>query len=543
MKTISNNHPFHKWVPRPVGIIILLLMFFPPTFSGGAYLSNLSEMSGSLGINPENIQLASFFTNIGMCLFPPLMITFLQTRRIKQTYMWCFSLLLVLNWICAETRSIPVLLASCLLIGFVRGIVMIHCTFTIAPYLTGTNTLDMFTSTRELSPAEQYAQERKRTFLMPVLYFFILAIAQLSNATTAWFAYHYCWQDAYYAVMGMLLLAILLVTIFMPTEPSRSIKIQWRLLPDMLTLAIMLCCLVYILVFGNTLDWFDAPSIRLATIAAVLTLGLFLFFSLNHKTTAYLPLEVFKHRNVLIAIALFFLFMIFNSTTAFISLNAKLSTPINNMQSSCLSYWAIVGCFLGFVISLVLVLIKVRFRTAFIGGILIMTCSNIYMYFNFQSIGSYEDMAMPMILNFTGLLILYSLVPAFSMKNISSRFLVTTVFIMILIRNSIAPVVGSTIYSNWLEERQQHYITRLSENVDQNNLPANKLYQSSILVGNNQGKSLHESEQLATTSIYGKIAVQATFLAMKDISGTTIWLMLGSAGLILLLPYHKKETT
>lgn len=33
-----NNYPFRPSVPRPVGILVLLLMFIPPTFSGGAYL-------------------------------------------------------------------------------------------------------------------------------------------------------------------------------------------------------------------------------------------------------------------------------------------------------------------------------------------------------------------------------------------------------------------------------------------------------------------------------------------------------------------------
>ena len=194
MNNRKDNHPFYDWVPRPLGIIVLLLMFIPPTFSGGAYISNLNEMTGGMGIWTEDVQLASFFTSIGMCLFPPFMIRFLQVRRLKRTYLGGFALLFILNYMCAVTTSIVLLCFVCLLTGFVRSVVMIHCTFTIAPYLTGMDTLSMFTMSEVPTPEVQYAMERKRTFLMPVLYFYILLIAQSSNVVTAWFAYEYYWH-------------------------------------------------------------------------------------------------------------------------------------------------------------------------------------------------------------------------------------------------------------------------------------------------------------------------------------------------------------
>lgn len=544
MKTKRDNTPFHNWVSRPLGILILLLMFFPPTFSGGAYLSNVSEMTGGLGVQPEDIQLASFFTNIGMCLFPPFMIRFLQTRPIKQTYLVGFGLLLVLNGICAVTHSIPVLCLICLIIGIVRVMGMLNCTFTIAPYLTGMNTLDMFTATQTPSPEEQYLQERKRTFLMPVLYTYILFIAQLSNVLTAWFSYHYTWQEAYYVVMGMLLLAILMVGVTMVDSPkSTKVKLDWTLLPDMLAMLVILCCLTYILVYGKTLDWMDAPSIGWAVAGTLLGIGIFLLLAFRKRETHYLPLEAFKYRNIWISTLLFILFMIFNSATLFITTHAKLSTPINNLQSASLSNWAIVGCLLGFILAVWMVARKVRFRFTFIVGLSFMMLSNVYMYFSYQSIGNYHLMAIPMVLNFTGLLIMYSLVPAFSMKNLPSRYLVSAVFIMIWARNALAPVLGSSIYSNWLNERQQYYITTLADDVDIRNNQATLTYQKNKRLGYSQGKSSIEAEQLATATLKGKITVQATFLAMKDITGKTIWLMLGTLVLVIFLPYHKDETT
>ena len=542
----KSNHPFYEWVPRPLGILILLLMFVPPTFSGGAYLCNISEMSGTLGLWTEDIQMASFLTSIGMCLFPPFMVRFLQARRIKQTYMWCFALLIPLNYICAVSTSVPLLLAACLLTGLVRIIVMLNCTFTIAPYLTGMDTLSMFTMKEEPSAEVQYTLERKRTFLMPVLYFLILLISQASNMLTAWFAYEYQWQHAYYVVIGMLLAAMLLVVCTMPSEKGAHniYKVEWHKVPDMLLMATTLCSMAYILVYGKTLDWLQSRNIQLAMSLLLISCGVFLLLSLRrHKGEPYLPLEVFTFRNVWMSVLLFLLTMIFNSANILVSTFAKLSTPINNLQSASLSGWAIAGCLLGLLLSVIMVVRKVHFRTLFCVAFLLMAAANTSLYFQYQTMGLFSNMILPTVLNYTGLLMLYSLVAAFGMKSLPSRYLATFVFLMIWMRNAIAPVAGSSLYSNWLNHRQQHYITRLSHNIDNENALAISAFMQTKSMGQAQGKDKMEAERLAATSLKSRIAVQATIVAMKDITGKTVMLLLGTASMVLLLPYHKRETT
>lgn len=544
MASPRDNRPFYDWMPRPLGILILMFMFIPPTFSGGAYLSNLSEMSGALGMLTEEIQLASFFTSIGMCLFVPFMVRFLQLRRIRQTYLWCFGLLIPLNYLCAVTTSLPVLLTACLAIGFVRVIVMLNCTFTIAPYLTGVNTLAMFTMTETPTPEAQYRMERMRTFLMPVLYCFILLIAQSSNIVTAWFAYEYHWQDAYYVVIAMLLVAMLLVVVTMPDEKNPGpYHIEWRKVPELILMATALCCMAYLLVFGKTLDWFDSPKIRLATAGMLVSTGLFLLASLRNGDDAYLPLGVFRYRNIWMSMLLFLLAMIFNSANIFVGTFSKISTPVNNLQSASLSGWAIAGCVLGLVISILLVLKKVRFRTIFIIALLFMGLSNCLMYFQYQTEGLFSNMVWPTVLNFTGLLMLYSLVAAFGMKSLPARYLVTFVFLMIWMRNSIAPVIGASIYSNTLNERQQYHITRLSENIDPTNSLAAETYARNILVGRSTGKGSYEAQQFSTLAMKGRVTVQATIVAMKEITGNTVIMILVTAVIAFLLPYHREETT
>lgn len=544
MENKRNNFPFYQWVPRPLGILILMFLFVPPTFSGGAYLSNLNEISGELGLMVEEIQLASFFTSIGMCLFVPFMVRFLQARSVRRTYHWCLGLLIPLNYICAITTYVPVLLAACLLIGFVRIIVMLNCTFTIAPYLTGVNTLSMFTMTEIPTPDVQYKMERMRTFLMPVLYCFILLIAQSSNIVTAWFAYEYSWKDAYYVTIAMLLMAMLLALFTMPDiRNNEKYHIEWNKVPELICMTIALCCMAYILAFGKTLDWFNSRHIIIAAAIMLLSIGLFMLSSLHNGDNAYLPLGVFRYRNIWMSMTLFLIAMIFNSANIFVGSFSKISTSINNYHSASLSGWAIVGCVAGLVLSVLLVLKKVRFRTTFIIAFLFMALSNCLLYFQYQTTGLFENMIWPTVLNFIGLLMLYSLVAAFGMKSLPSRYLATFVFLMIWMRNSIAPVIGASIYSNWLNERQQYHISVLSEGIIASNPLIAQTHAKNMIIAKASGKGSFESEQFSSLAIKGKVTIQATIVAMKEITGNTVIIILIASGITFILPYHKRETT
>ena len=538
MSEPKSNFPFYSWVPKPLGILVLLLMFVPPTFSGGAYLCNVSEMSSGLALWTEDVQMASFFTSIGMCLFPPFMVRFLQARRVKQTYLGGFFLLILLNGVCALATSRIILFVSCFFIGIVRVMLMLSSTFTIAPYLTGMNTLAMFTMTEEPEPAVQYQLERKRTFLMPVLYFVILTISQLSNMLLAWFAYEYQWQDAYFVVIGMLMVAMLLVVVTMMEEDRKNYQMQWqeffrmewRKLPGMLLMGVVLCCLTYILVYGKTLDWWDDKGIFWVSVLLLLAGGAFLMNVSHEGMRGYLPLGAFRYRNVGMSLVLFILTILFNSASNYISAFAKLSTPINNVQSASLSGWAAVGVLLGLLVSVALIAKKAHFRTIFCIAFLLMAAANAYLYFQYQSMGLFENMILPTILNYSGLLILYSVVAAWGMKGLPSRYLATYVFLMIWARNAIAPVVGVSTYSNWLNHRQQYYISRLAQDVD------------AVHVGR-AAFAATPSTQLATASLKGRVTKQATLVAMKHITGDTVILLSATAFLVLLLPYRKGETT
>lgn len=518
METISNN-PYRSYIPRWLGIIILLLMFFPPTFSSGANLGNISEMQGSLGFYIEDIQMANNLVFVGMCLFIPFMIPYLLSRSVRQVYIWGFIGLAVLNSICCIATTRLILFTSCLLIGFVRIMLMLNCTFTLVPYITGINTINMFTMQNTPQGEMAYMINHKRTLGMPVLYFYILFIFMICNILMTHIAYVYSWRHCYYLEIGFLLTGALLVSLTMKDgEKKEPFNVEWNKMADMLLMGTFLVCLCYVTTFGKVLNWYDSLSIRCFSFVGALSAIIFVMLQSLRKKDHYLLLDMFCYRNVWIASMLFIVSIIFNSSNVMITNLTHIASPANDMQIGEQSRWAILGLFIGLVVSLWMTKRKMHYRSIFFMAFLFMGVSSIYMYFAFQNEILLQQLIFPTVFINAGLLIFYSVVAAFGMIKLPPKYLVSFVFVMILTRNAMIPSIGNSIYSNWTYHRQQYYIENFISKVD-----------------------LEREDHPAETM--HKLVMQSNLASWKEVTGYTIWMIIGMSALTLLLPYHKKETS
>ncbi len=539
---MRTNYPFHPWVPKPLGALVLLLLFVPLFFSGGTYLSNVNEMAGTMGVLVENFQFLSFCASIGMSMVFPFMLPYLRGRNVKHVYLGGYALLALFNGVCAVTECVPLLAVCCFFIGFLRVALVLNTIFVIAPYLLGINTLDMFLY-EPSTPEDAYKSEHARTELMPLLYFYILCIVQFSNYVSAWVAYEFRWEYTYFLVIGMMLVAVLLVALLFCPALAGKCRLPWRLLPDALLLTVAMGALCYVLVFGKTYDWFDSVSMRVALVLACVCGGLFLWLSALAGRGRLLELGISRYRYAWYSVGIFLLLMLINSSTLFVTTYLKLSTCSGDLESATVSCWAIPGCLIGLTITLVCVVQGVHFRYIYAAGFLLMLGANLYMYFHYQTMGVYEHVIPPTLLHYAGMLILYSVTCAFAMKHLPIRYFATWLFLMVAVRNVVAPAIGTSVYGNWLQERQQYYVMRLVQEVRGDNPQSSAQFLLAARAGQVRGKDSFEASRLASTVMKGKVSLQATLVAMKDITGSTVWICAGAAALVLLLPYYKGERT
>lgn len=400
MPSLPKNYPFYNWVPKPLGILILILLFIPILTAGGVYTANSSEMLGGLGIQSEHIQFVGFLTSVGMAAFSPFFYRLVCLRREKMMCMAGFSLLYLLSYVCAVTDSIYLLAVCSIIMGFFRMVLMMVNLFTLIRYAFGME------ATRNITPGNDPADEagwdrldREKCTSMPVIYLFFMILGQLGTSLTAWLAYEYEWQYVYYFMMGALLFSILVVFVTMPYHAysTRRFPIIFRKFGSVVIFCLMCSSVIYVLVYGKVLDWYSDPSICWATFMAVLFIFIFVYME-KRQYSPYFLMDIFKLRSVRIGILLFLMLMIFNSSAMFVNVFTGIGMKTDNWQNASLTNWSMAGYFIGCVIAVILAKKGIHLKYLFSLGFVLIGLSALFMYFEVQTAGLYERMKYPVII-------------------------------------------------------------------------------------------------------------------------------------------------
>lgn len=543
MASNPRNFPFYNWVPKPLGIIFLIILFIPIMTISGVYSVNSSEMIGGLGIQSEHISFVGFVTSVGMAAFSPFFYDLVCLRRQKMMSVVGFSILFALSYVCAKTDSIFLLAVCSLIMGFVRQTLLMTTLFTLIKY--GFH----IEATRNLTPGNEPTTEEgwdkldtEKTTSMPTIYFFFMILGQMGTWLTAYLAYAYEWQYVYYFMMAAMLVAIVISMVAMPYHryPMKKFPINFSKFGNVVVFSMMCCSFIFIMVYGKVLDWYSHPYIRMATIVCVVFTLLFVYLEYTRRSPYFL-LSTLKLRSVQGGILLFLGLMIFNSSAMFVNVFVSVGMKIDNWQNATLGNWVLVGYFLGLVMAVICSAKGFHLKWLFSLGFLLIGLSALYMYFEVQDAGMYERMKWPVIIRATGMMLLYALTAVYANQRMPYHYMSTWVCIMLTVRMIIGPGIGSALYSNVLQERQQHYVTRFAQDFDRMDSKTAADYQRTVQGMMYQGKSETEAQQMAAMSLKGKVQVQATLTAVKEMAGWTFYGCMICAGVILLVPWRKKR--
>lgn len=115
--SIPEIRPFVPEKAKPFIVIAFLIII---QFSGGVYLSFVSEMVGTTALMQEDIMMAGYASLIGMALNFVLMSRIKCAIPPKTTYLICGIIIIIANLICMNTLSVPVLVITCLMQDFLE---------------------------------------------------------------------------------------------------------------------------------------------------------------------------------------------------------------------------------------------------------------------------------------------------------------------------------------------------------------------------------------------------------------------------------------
>ena len=238
---------------------------------------------------------------------------------------------------------------------------------------------------------------------------------------------------------------------------------------------------------------------------------------------------------------LYLLLMVVNSSAMFVNVFAGVGMHLDNLQNASLGNWCMVGYVIGAVVAMVLGGKGLHFKYLFAMGFFFLSLSAVFMYFEVQAAGVFERLKYAVIIRATGMMILYALTAAYANQRMPFKYLSTWICIMLTVRMVVGPSVGGAIYTNVLQERQQHYVTRYAQNVDLLNPDASTSFLGTVQGMKYQGKSETEARNMAAISTKGRIQVQATLSALKEMAGWTIYGGLICMIFVLVVPYPKRK--
>lgn len=279
------------WMRFPLTLLIIIVFMC----SGGVYMTAVTEMTGSLAWNREDVLMAGYASMTGLTVAFPVLFRILFRFRPRDILLVSAAVFIICDYICMVSDFLPVVVLMSFISGFFRIVSTFVCWNNIQLRITPSRDFSVF---------------------FPFLFAFVLSSVQLANIITGYSIYAFDWKAMHRITIGAFLLMSALIFFCMrrhyrqgPYIPFKGIDylggILWTL---------WLLNIIFIFVYGEYYDWFGGQEIRIATLSAFVLLGICLHRA-GRVRHPYISLGTFTQPKMLYIFILFGC-MAFMSTTS-----------------------------------------------------------------------------------------------------------------------------------------------------------------------------------------------------------------------------------
>src|SRR4030095_4487078 len=307
-----------------------------------------------------------------------------------------FSMLLLMNFICATTDNPSIAVAASLLLGFSKMLAM---------------------GFLYLAWGSVWSKNLDATRIYPSFYFLALAGLNFITWLTTRFSYLYSWRYAYIVIFILLVSCIILALVTLENfKLKKKIPLYQLDIPGLLLLVVSMMLLNFVVVFGKVEDWFASDAIRAASFGAVISILLFIKRESSLKRPL-LDLNLFKNTNIIVGLFLLILLGVL-TPSIFQSILSVNILHFELIRSAELSLYLIPGILAGSILTFIWYKKGFDNFSLITLGFSSMVLYHIMMYSRFVNDLGMADFLVPSFFRGFGLLTLYVSIAIYAVKNL-----------------------------------------------------------------------------------------------------------------------------
>lgn len=420
---------FRDFIPDRFRLWIIL--FFPLVFqaSNPLFMGLSAQQAGSLSLIREDIMMCGFTSIIGItCTFP--IVFRLKFRFTTRQILLTVSLgLALLNLFTLHCRLMPLLVIASFLYGILKLWGTFECVSSALPKISPNHILPPF---------------------LAVVFTIVFCGVELSCISGIYINHLYNWQHVSYFVMASLLFLALLSAITMQDfrfkPPVPLLSVDWL---GMLLWGILLGSISFVFIYGDYLNWFVSPYIRIASAISLFAFGLN-FGRMMTILHPYIEPQLFCYRNIWNVLIIFMISgLMLSSQSVLEHIFTGSILNFGEIRLANLNWITIAGLCIGSIFSY-FALTKWGWNTkqmTFL-SILFTTMYVTSMFFLISPHTTLEQLYIPSLFNGIGHTMLFITLTAYMEGNVPFPHRFQILMVLGLIRTGIASPIGGAFFGH-----------------------------------------------------------------------------------------------
>ena len=428
-----NQGLFRDWVPKPVMLLLIVLLAILFFGMNGVYTGNIAYITGSTGRLSEYFMWGNYATVIGMGVAMPLYIRLKARFRTKEILVTSLVACALLFWMMSATDQPEDIVCFALLIGFFKMMGMMEILLPLMVILS---------------------KDGNRGRFYSVFYASVLIMTQVTGYYVTWLSYHYNWQYAYIVLAALCLIMAMLCVVFQ--HDLRFMKKVPLHYIDWFSILLYIVCfmvLAYIFAFGKQQAWFASDTIKWAS---VIFFGLFFLFLLRQQLLKrpYISLLPFRKNNVRHGLLMLLFLGMYLATATLQNIFSAGILGYNPLINASLNLMLIPGMILAGFVAVKWFNKGLTPQGLIISGFGAFLMYSVVMYFSMVTEFSYNSWWFPMILKGYAMTILFIAIWYYTLDKIDLTSMLSAIGFILIWRTFITLGLFSALFS-WFQYKFQ----------------------------------------------------------------------------------------